>query len=527
MPPLFSLSIDGGYNGEAGPSVPHLLKAEDPVGTQILSVPYLIEAQNIVFNADGWPQKMPGASNVNGTATGATDDVTGIFDYWRSGTGTSQAQQRVIVAGTQIYTESGGTLTSIGTGFEDAVMPWFEVVNDSLIITSTSPTDVPQTWNQTTLANLGGSPPNFDIDTFHKTRTWAAGADSNKSRLYYSAADTAADWTGAGSGSIDIAPDDGDVITGLWSHKNRLIIFKGPNRNSIFYITGSAPTGSDAFALVPFARGVGCVNQQSIVMVGDDLVFWDDNGIHSLASTEQFGDFREAFLSRPIATYFTKQLNHSRFDRVWGANFVAAGYALWTVSRAGSTTNDLILGWDYRFTPPRFFFWPAYAAASLAMVRDTSREVVPWAGTYAGRVMRLNRAGRNVAGIAYTGLARLPYLSFGDAFIDKTITRARVGFSPKGETTFTLGWQRDTNAQQTASITQAGTATLGASSDQFALDEDTLAGGAYRNQFPDLAGSFKELQLELSQGGLDVDMEPHSLTLEVEYAGMGTTALVG
>ena len=139
----------------------------------------------------------------------------------------------------------------------------------------------------------------------------------------------------------------------------------------------------------------------------------------------------------------------------------------------------------------------------------------------------MNQAARDVAGTAYNALVRLPYLGFGDAFIDKTITRARVGFNPKGETSFTLGWTRDTNTQQTTSVTQSGTATLAASSDQFALDSSTLAGGSYRHQFPDLSGSFKEVQVELTQGTVDVDMEPHGLTLEVEYAGMGTTVTAG
>mgnify|MGYP001562298782 FL=1 len=522
-----ALAIDGGWTTDSGPSAPYLVKSQDAFGIPTLSVPWLMEAQNVVFATDGWPQKMPGASNVNGTATGATDHVNGVFDYWKSNTSGAQTQQRIVYAGTQIYSESSGTLTSRKTGLEAARMPWFEVMNDDLVIATSSAVDVPMAWDQTTFANLGGSPPNFAFHVVHKGRMWAAGVFSNKSRVYYSVLDAHEDWTGAGSGSIDVAPDDGDVITGLRRHRDELVVFKGPNRGSLHRVSGSAPTGTDAFALHPHINGVGATNNQAIINRGGDLWFWDDNGIHSMEVTNAFGDYQPRFLSAPISSYFIKQLNHSRFDFVWGANFTATGYALWTCSRAGVTTHDLVIGLDYRFPTPRFFQWPAMAVASLAMVRDTSRETILWAGTYAGRVMRLNQAARNIAGTAYNALTRLPYLSFGDPFHDKQALHGRVGFAPKGETSFTVGWQRDGNTQQTATVTQEGTASLGTSDDQFILDTDVLGGGRYKNKFPEVIGMFKELQIELSQGTLDVDFEPHGFGLELEDAGIAHVEPVG
>lgn len=516
--PWIACSIDGGVNTEAGPSA-----GFRPKGENIVSIPWLIEGQNIVYNLDGWPQKMPGASNVNSSATGASDHVNGIFDYWKSNTSGNPSQQRILYSGTQIYRESGGTLTSIKTGLESAKMPAFEVMNDDLVIATSSAIDVPMAWDQTTFANLGGSPPNFDFMVQHKDRMFAAGVDSNKSRLYYSVSANHEDWTGAGSGSIDVSVDDGDVITGLRSHKDELIIFKGPNAGSIYRLTGSSPTGSDAFALHRFVKGVGSTNHQAIILSRDDLWFWDDNGIHSLKATEVFGDYNAVFLSSQIASYVVDQLNHNRFDFIWGANFVGEGHALWTVSRAGSSTHDLVIGLDYRFEPFRFFFWPAYAVASLAMVRDTSRLTIPWAGNYAGRALRLNQSTRNIGGTSYTAKVLFPYVSFADPAFDATAMKGRIGFAPKGDTTFTAGWQRDGNTQQTTSVSQAGSAALGSSSDNFVLDTDVLGGGRFHNAFFDMGGMFKEIQIELNQGTVDVDFEPHSFSIEVEPAGVGTT----
>lgn len=517
--PIYSLEIDGGINTEMGPSAGTRVKRTDGQST-VLSVPYLINATNAVYAADGWPRKMPGASKVNASATGATDSVTGIFDYWRSTTSGDPVQRKVIVAGTAIYSEAGaGTLTSIKTGLEADKMPWFEVFNDDVIIATTSTTDVPMTWDQTTFANLGGTPPNFAFHVSHKNYMFAAGVNANKSRLYYSATNDAEDWTGGSAGSIDVAPDDGDVITGLHSrHNGELLIFKGPNRLSFFRLTGSSESD---WTLTPGNTGIGAVNQQSIVSgPGSDVWFWDDNGIHSLVATDTFGDYKETFLSKDIATYFVERLSHNRFAQVWGANFVGKGCALWTCSRSGSSTHNLIIGLDYRFSPPRFFFWDAYNVASLGMVRDTSRLTIPWAGTYTGFVLRTNREARNVAGTAYTYKMTMPFLGYGDPFFDKKTTRQVVGFQPKGATTFTLGITRDTHTQQTASLTQGGGPTLGPSSDQFTLDEDALGGGLYNHAFADLNGSFKQLQIELSQGTVDVDCEPHGVSVIAEDEGL-------
>ena len=517
--PRIAHVIEGGWSTESGPKAPTIQRDSNTV-----AIPWLVNAENIEYTRDGWFRKMPGAAVVNSTATGASDHVNGVFDYWLSGTSGAPNQQRMIYSGTAVYSESAGTLTARISGLTAGQRPWFEVVEDDLVI-AFSGADVPRVWDQSSAASLGGTPPNFGFHVNHKTRLFAAGVATNQSRLYYSAANDHEDWTGGTAGSIDVYPDDGDVITGIQSHNNELVIFKGPYRGRIVRLTGSTPSD---FALVPQIRGIGGVNQQSIIVAGGDLVFWSNLAIHSLAATDRFGDYAPAFLSDPISGYFTEQLNHSRFPFVWGINDQARGRALWTVSRAGATTHDAILVYDYRFQPPRFALWPAYAVASLAVVVDTSNEPRPWAGTYTGRVLRMNQTARNVAAAAYTGKVTWPYLAYGDATSEKTIQAGRVSIAPKGETSLTLGWQRDGATQQTQSVDQSCTATLGSSSDQFILDTSVLGGGRYIGRpVPQMEGTFQELQIEFSQGTADVDMEPHGFELDLEGAGLARAPLVG
>ena len=523
LPPgqaIFPLTIAGGLATEYGPRAPTTLDNDGRV-----VVPYLLFADNAAWSFDGWPKKMPGATRVNTTTTGATDAVMGIFDHWRQGTAGTQVQKRVIYAGTAIYKDDAdGVWDSLATGLEANMMPWAAGMNDVLVLASTSNTDVPQRYNQTNIANLGGTPPNFAFHVEHKDRMFAAGVVANPSRLYYTALGLHEDWVGTGSGSIDIFSDDGDRITGLWSMKDELLIFKGPNHGSIYRLIGSSPTGAQAFQLVPFLRGVGCTSQQSIVAMREDLLWWDQNGIHSLRATAAFGDYALGFVSAPIASLFRDELNHSRFGFVWGQAFVAEGYVLWTVSQTGATTNNLVLMLDFRFTPPRFSRWPAYQMASIGMVLDGTRGRIPWFGSYTGFVCRGNSTTPTVNTLAYTTRVQFPYLSFGDPFYDKGVLHGRIAFRPKADTDFTVSYRRDENVLQTATIAQAGTViTLGdaaapVAATDFMLDVDLLDSSLLRHEFFDMEGTFKDLQLEL--GDVVSAFEPHDLAILVEQRGM-------
>mgnify|MGYP001564168569 CR=1 FL=1 len=518
--PNVSLSIDGGWSVDAGPSAPAVLR--QTAGGPVFSVPWLVSADNVIYHLDGWPRKMPGASATNATPvqeSGANIAFTGIADAWFSGTGASTTQRPIAVGGTQYFSssDSGATWDSRRTGRVADGIPAFEMFDDLLVL-ATATTDVPQSWDGAAAAmiNLAGSPPNFAFMVEHKDRMWAAGVDSNKSRLYYTILGSTVDWTGAGSGSIDIKPDDGDVLTGLVSHKDRLYILKGPYSGSIHYVTGSAPTGSDAFALHPFVNGVGCTSHLSLVKSLDDVVWWDDGGVHSLKATAAFGDFNDAFLSRDIQTYIAENLNHSRFNQIQGTSFPLGGLMLWTAPLAGVTTNGVVLALDYRFTPMRWARWTGYSVASLGLVRD-SGIITPWAGTYGGQTLRMNRRARNINAAAFSGRATLPFLNFGDSSYEKTIGGIRVSLEPQGDYNFTLGLTRDGNTQQTHTVSQSGTATLGPSSNQFTLGTSTLGGGRYVPQFVEqVEGEFRELQIEFSNATVDQDMALHGIGLELE-----------
>lgn len=452
------LNWGGGWATDFGPSFPSA-----PQGNA-LTIPFLLKADNVFYELDGAPHKIGGAALLNPIAVkefGNAVSFEGIFDYWKQGTTGTESQKRVAVVGTQYMKEDlDGTWDPIATGKESSKQPSFEVFNDHVIIATSSTVDVPVTWNQTTLANLGGSPPNFSFMVRHKNRIWAAGVAANPSRLYYSAAENDGDWTSAGNaGSMNIDPDDGDRIVGIASHKGELLVFKGPNRLSIHRITGSSPSD---FSIVPFVTGVGGINHSSIFRVNDDLVYASPRGIHSLAATAAFGNYIEAFLSHPILSYYQDSLNHSVLSQVWGVNYQARGQAIWTFAASGGTTKNTYLVFDYRFQPGRWARWTNYVNANcLAIIQTSNRKHGLFAGTTTGFVEQLDQTVRSInSTIAYTAEVQTPFLNFGSSAVMKNAESVFVSLLPKGDYSMTFGYTRDTNAEDTISMSQGGGATL-------------------------------------------------------------------
>lgn len=448
------MNIAGGLATDFGPSF-----TGAPQGNA-LSIPFLVEANNVYYELDGAPHKIGGASRMNSanqvTEGGLAATFAGIYDAWYQGVAGSETQKRVAYAGTKLMKEDlDGVWDTLKSGLEETKQPCFEIFTDLCITATTSNVDVPQKWDGSavTSSDLGGSPPNFAFHVKHKNRLWASGVVAHPSRLYYCNTLAPEDW--AGGGSIDIDPDDGDRIVGLISHKNELIVFKGPNKLSIHRITGSSPSD---FARVPFITGIGGIEHATIYRVNDDVVFASPRGLHSLAATAAYGDYVEAFLSRPILSYYQDSLNHNALAGAWGCNYQARGLALWTFPASGGTTKNTYLAYDYRFQPGRWARWTNYQNANcLAIMQNSSRKHRVFAGTTEGYVYELDITDRSINGAtAYTWDVKTPFLNFGTSAHLKTAAATWVSFPPKGDYNLTFGYTRDDNAEQTAAVPQSG-----------------------------------------------------------------------
>ncbi len=518
----------GGWSTDSGPST------EQPIGEgDIIQLPFLVEAENVVFEFDGGPHKAPGTSRLNSGALESGAAIKGLTDYWKQGTAASPTQKRVLHVSTVIKKDDAdGTFTDIFTGLESGKVPAYSQFDDFLIISSDSNVDVPKSWDQTTAQDLAGTPPNFAFSAINHNRAWAAGVAANPSRLYYSALLNPEDWIGSGSGSIDIDPNDGDSITGIISHKNELWVFKGPYKGSIHRIAGTAPTGADAFSRLLFIRGLGAVGHNTLFRSRDDIGFmWSDGTIHSLAATASFGDFSEAALSRPINGWLREHLNFGRLKHAWAADWGEFGQVLFTVPIDGSTNPNDILVMDYRFDPVRWSHWPAFSdvagcLASVIDATDNDRRIV-YAGGTDGFVRKLGRKTRSIDGVASINFnVKTPHINYSSAIMMKTLATVSVGLQPKNNGNITFGWQRDNKAQQTGTIGQGGTDVLASSTggDEFTLGTSTLGGGRFVDRFleQEEGGEFRSVQFQITNNVLHEDVEMHSISARIVPGGWST-----
>ncbi len=511
----------GGWATDFGPTA-----QVDVSQQQTVTIPWLNEADNVVYELDGGPRKAPGASKLNSVQMQSGADVKGIYDAWFSGTGGTPTQRRICHVGTTIKKDDAdGTFTNIFTGLESGKVPSYTMLEDLLIMTSDSTADVPKSWDGSTAQNLAGSPPNFSFCTTHKNRVWASGNAANPSRLYYTVLLTPADWAGSGSGSIDIDPDDGDIITGIISHRNELIVFKGPNKGSIHRVAGSAPTGDDAFSRVPLVKGIGAVWHNTIIPVANDVIFmWSDGTIHSLQATNDFGDYNLSSLSRPINSWIRDHVNKARLRHAWAADWPEKSFALFTVPIDSSQTNNIILMMDYsQGNAVKWAYWSSFndtqCLAQGVDASDNNARVV-FAGGGDGYIRKLGRPTRSIddaTTISYRVLT--PFMSYGSPHNMKNIHGGYLSIQPRNSGNITFGWQRDANAQQTDTVAQGGTAVLGS----FVLDSDTLGGSRYVDRFFRLetGGEFRSVQFQLSNNVLAEDVEIHGFGADLK-SGAGS-----
>lgn len=501
----------GGWATDYGPSAPATI---DLSGKVVL--PWLNQADNVMYELDGGPHKCLGCTaDTSALESGA--DIMGIFDAWFSGTAGTPVQHRILHVGTKVKKDNAdNTFTDLFTGQTAGAVPSYCMFEDLLIVSNDSGSDVPKSWDLTTAQSLAGTPPTFSTCRVHKNRAWAFGAIANPSRLYYSVSLTGADWAGAGSGSIDIDPADGDVIKGIVSHRNDLWVFKGPNKGSIHRITGSAPTGTDAFARITFAKGVGSVNQASITAYANDVAFmWRDGSVRTLSATNNFGDFEMTSLTREITTWLRDHLNVNALRFAQAVAWPAYSLILFALPIDASTSNNIILAMDYRFDPPRWSPWVSYnqtTSLGSAISLATNKALTVLAGGTDGKLRTLGSSTRTIdtsTSISYN--VKTPFVDYDLPSHMKTIEGGSLTLNPKTSGNVTFGWQRDFAAQQTIAFSQGGTSVL----DSFLLDTDLLGGGQFYNAFfrcNEEGGEFRAIQYNVADNVAGQDIELHAIS---------------
>jgi len=496
-----------------------------------LRLPFLIDAENIIYELNGGCHTMPGTLKMNSSTLGASSTVKAIYDYWRQGTTGSPTQKLVAFVDTRVVTASlsDGIFSNIGTGLVSGANAQMSTFDDLLILANDASADVPKSWDQTTFQSLAGSPPNFAFSVNHKNRQWAAGVVGLPSRLYYSVNLDPEDWAGATSGSIDIDPSDGDAIVGLASFRNELWVFKGPYKGSIHRITGSSPTD---FARTTFVRGITAAYQNSIFTLPNDLGFMSPRGtVHSLVATQNFGDYEQSTISLPINRTLRDSVSKNLYKQWWAVEDQLNGMVYLAYTPSGQTRNTQLLMMDYRFIGlgepfPRWAKWNKWGGDALAMVVNTGNNPIPFYGLNDGFIYKGGQADRTHNASAIVPLVTTPSLTYGADHITKTLYVVGVEIAPKNANAFTLNWLRDGQTQQTdTGFTQGGSDVLGPwTSNQFTLDSSVLGGARSLTRYRELetGGDFRSIRYGLTDPNNNSDFEVHGILAAIQGSGVST-----
>lgn len=123
-------------------------------------------------------------------------------------------------------------------------------------------------WDGTTMTLLSASP-NSNIFATHKGRVyWARASD-----IVYSALNLVNDYSGAGSGTLNVTRAKG-VIVGLVEFSDRVWVFTAYGMHGLY------GTGPDNFELIDPEGNIGCASKLSIVVVNKQLYWYSYDGIY-------------------------------------------------------------------------------------------------------------------------------------------------------------------------------------------------------------------------------------------------------
>lgn len=214
------------------------------------------------------------------------------------------------------------TATLLASDFSPGKQFFFDQLNDLLAVMTG---DAPRKYDGTTLAAMGGSPPHAPYGVAHKNRFWMA----KGSRLYFSDLLNVESWPVLNF--IDIMPNDGDIITGMITFGDYLVIAKG---HSVWMLIGET---INTFRVRRIHSDRGCYAPRSLCIVNQMLCFVSDDGIY-------FSDFTQPVLISERIRKTWDGLNKRRLNLIASWFFDHKLYV--AVPDAGQQRNNRVLVYD-------------------------------------------------------------------------------------------------------------------------------------------------------------------------------------
>lgn len=234
----------------------------------------------------------------------------------------------VIAHGTNVYTVSDvdGSTTSIKSGLNASADEYnFDQADDKLYWVNGF--DTPMYYDNSTVTNVGGSPPTGKFLAFHKGRLFIAG-QSDPTKLSWSDFADYDTWSSTGFVFVPQSKT-GDPITGLHVFQDNLIIF---TRDTKYVLYGDDPGN---FVLRQSSGKKGATCQAVIKSDPNYIYFLSDDGVY------RYNGSQDELMSDPIQPELSNIADPTKCSAVYQGNYYRLYYP-----QIGATTNDSCILWD-------------------------------------------------------------------------------------------------------------------------------------------------------------------------------------
>lgn len=436
------------------PATGGLQSANNPA---LVSPNNLKDINNIIFTNDNSRKRRPGLRKFNSTDT-QTENFQMLFDFWRLNniTGNQSNQVTRIING-RFEADNNGD-----GAFQDKTNSMLISSTDVVTMDVFSGIQVlafqnrlPLKYDQTTLTNLAGSPPNASIFRTHAGFGWLAGVKNNPHAVYRSFADNPQVWSGTGTEIITVDDGDGDPegITALFpSFYGDLYVAK---RKSLYRIRADFSTGSLLFAVTLVVRGIGCISHNSVVPLQNDIIFCSERGVHSLVATDKYGDAESSFLSANIHDIYNDQIDFSRSKQISATYSPEFQSYIMTVPLKGSSYNRDVLG--YNILTGQWYRFKDINAQVVTQFIDSKSKTRLMIGDRQGRVgvfdtLTFLDYNQNIIPVSFQTGVIYP-LGAKRSISFKSLT---VIYVPQGNSVFTVDYSIDGQKIDTLSFDQSG-----------------------------------------------------------------------
>jgi hypothetical protein len=397
------------------------------------------------------------------------------------------------------------------------------LTNDTIAYTGTA------TLSQSTTADTGGTihglAPNGSFVSLHQG-SLLTNEKTRNYRLHYTEAGQPEIWGGyGGSGAIDFDPGDNDPegVTAAVSFQGDLYVWK---KTKMYRVRGYL--GID-HTVELISSAIGCIGQEAITTVDQTDVIWaSERGVHSLSTTQKYGDVESSFVSKDIQYAFNGQgrlgwsVTRRKYTKVrYLPNENAIFFATTERRLSGDTNNCLwILNtntgqWDSR--------WPDVSCETIFVGDDSDRKRI-YCGSETGHILQTfsgNSHDTTEAGVEapFVWKVKTGKIAVDKNFsVNKAYKALSLLYTPTGTQVITASVKVDGFPTQSYAFPDSGTGTP--------LRDHILgvtllgSGGIFGPRRRSIVGSGKTIEITLVEAGATATFGISGIVIEYQPEGL-------